>query len=140
MLSSMAISLTRWGGGGGFNAHFGINTQAGQGWLDSNDILVNPGQGIYRLHVVDSGRQVAGEYYGLRQQISADKLGSNPVFTLEYRPLQPGLEESILLLRNDKIIDLTPETSTQSDGGIYLGQTYQIPDSNTPHSAGCHHQ
>ena len=123
--------LDQMGAGGGLNDYFGINTQAGQGWLDSNDILVNPGQGIYRLHAVDSNRQVVGEYYGLRQTIPSDPLGTNPVFTLEYRPLQPGLEESIVLLRNDQIIDLTPETSTQRDGGIRLGQTYQIPESNS---------
>ncbi|MFM8006869.1 MAG: hypothetical protein ACKO86_18450, partial [Dolichospermum sp.] len=75
--------------------------------------------------------QVVGEYYGLKQTIASDQLGSNPVFTLEYRPRQPGLEESILLLRNNQLIDLTPETSTQSDGGIRLGQTYQIPGSNS---------
>ncbi|WP_240868858.1 Calx-beta domain-containing protein, partial [Cylindrospermopsis raciborskii] len=118
------------GGGGELNDHFSLNTQADQGWVDKSDILVNPGSGVYRLHALDSGRQVVGEYYGIRQTIASDSLGNNPVFTLEYRPLQPGLEESIILLRNDEIIDLTPGTSTQSDGGIRLAQTYGIPGSN----------
>ncbi len=124
-------SLDWMGNGGSLADVFGIRTQTGIGWTESTDILTDPGSGVYRLHGVDSGRNVVGQYYGLSQKIAADSLGADPVYTFEFRPRQgDSLRDAVVLLRNGKLIDLTPGTSGGFlDGGIRLGQTYQIPGS-----------
>ena len=130
--------LDQMGGGGGSAAQFGVNTQLNLGWIDSGDTTdfltlnagVNPLPGIYRIHAMDAGRKEVGRSYALRQIVPYDILdSSNPsTYTLEYRPRYGGdLARSVVLLRNDQIIDLTPATSSQIDAGIQLGQTYQIP-------------
>ncbi len=121
------------GNGGGLEDVFGVNTQAALGWIDSSDRLANPGPGIYRVSATDSSRQVAGEVYGVTQSIPSDVLGLSPTYTLEYRPRQGSdLVESAVLLRNGSVIDLTPGSSGGfKDGGVRLGQTYQIPGSQT---------
>ena len=119
-------------------AVFGSVYQKQQGWLDAGDLEESPGPGIYRLHAIDSGRQVVGQRYALRQTISSDALNTKlsnttaPIYTLEYRPRQGGaLRDAVVLLRDNRIIDLTPATSSQQDAGIRLGQTYQIPGSDS---------
>ena len=135
-------ALDQMGGGGGSAAQFGVNTQLNLGWIDSGDTtdflalnaVVNPLPGIYRIHALDAGRKEVGRSYALRQIVPYDILGAqNPsTYTLEYRPRYGGdLARSIVLLRNDQIIDLTPATSSQIDAGIQLGQTYQIPGSQS---------
>lgn len=115
----------------GRNADFIVERKVGLGWVESAAKLSEPGPGIYRLHGMDQTNRVVGQYYGFSQTIAQDVLGANPTFTLEYRPTIGPLADSAVLLRNNQIIDLTPQTSTQADGGIAVGQTYQIPGSNT---------
>ncbi|MFN6106844.1 MAG: Calx-beta domain-containing protein, partial [Planctomycetaceae bacterium] len=118
---------------------FGVNSQVNLKWVDDADLLQNPGAGIYRLFGVDSGRQVVGQTYGLRQVVPQDELmgilneTTSPAYTLEFRPLQPGqLQQSAVLLRNNRVIDLTSQTSGDfQDGGIRAGQTLQIPGSQS---------
>ena len=118
---------------------FGVNSQVALKWVDDTDLLQNPGAGVYRLFGVDSGRQVVGQTYGLRQVVPQDDLmgilneTTSPTYTLEFRPLQPGqLQQSAVLLRNNRVIDLTSQTAGDfQDGGIRAGQTFQIPGSQS---------
>ena len=111
------------------------------GWIEPEAYLSNPGSGVYRLSPMDQENRVVGEYYGMSQSIASDELGDNPSFALEYRTsltndywdndLSP-LKDQVLVLRNNVLIDRIDEgKQTQVDAGIFVGETWQIPGSQT---------
>ena len=111
------------------------------GWIEPEAYLLNPGSGVYRLSPMDQENRFVGDYYGMSQGITSDELGDSPSFSLEYRTtltydywgndLSP-LKDQVLVLRNNVLIDRINEgKQTQSDAGIFVGETWQIPGSNT---------
>lgn len=118
-------------GDGGVGAAHYINPKKDQlDWVDSANLLVNPGPGTYRLYASDSINYVSGNYVGWSQVIAADSIGTNPRINLEYRPAQGGeFEQSLVVYHNNLILKKTG--GTQIDLGMTLGATYQIPGSNS---------
>jgi hypothetical protein len=116
------------GSGGTGPDHFIVPKKTYLGWLDSNDVLVNPGPGIYRLHAADDTRQVVGRIHGISQTIASDSIGANPRIGLEYRPAQGGeFNDAVVLFRNDNV--LKNVAGGPVDLAASLGRTYQLPGS-----------
>ena len=108
--------------------HYIVPKKTGLGWLDSNAVRVNPGPGIYRLYAADLSNQVAGNIYGITQDIPGDQIGSNPTIALEYRPAQGGqFEDSLVLFRNNYVLNYV--AAGPIDLSATLGKTYRLPGS-----------
>ena len=116
-------------GSGGTGAdHFIVPKKTGLGWLDSNDVLANPGPGFYRLYAADLSNQVAGNIYGISQVIPSDQIGSSPRIGLEYRPAQGGeFKDALVLFRNDYVLKYV--AAGPIDLSASLGKTYRLPGS-----------
>ena len=112
--------------------HFEAPKKISLGWIDSNDILVDPGPGIYRIHAADQFNQVAGRIDQFKQQIPRDQLGANPTITLEYRPAQGGLfKDSLVLSRNGLVVKEGSGQYDPVDLYVTLGKTFNVPGSDT---------
>ncbi|MFM7074089.1 MAG: Calx-beta domain-containing protein, partial [Planctomycetota bacterium] len=123
-------SLDIMGGGGAANSDVILDRKMNLGWVEAGSRLLNAGPGVYRIHGQDQVNRVAGQYYGLTQQIAADVLGANPQYTIEYRPSITELGPSVVLLRNLSLVDLTPATSSKFDAGLQMGQSVRVPGSD----------
>jgi hypothetical protein len=111
------------------------------GWIEPEAYRDSPGPGVYRLNPMDQENRIVGAYYGLSQSIEKDGMGDDPIFYLEYRTsmtydywdndLSP-LKDQVLVLRNNVLIDRIDEgKDTQADAGIFVGETWHIPGSET---------
>jgi len=128
-------SLSWMGSDNGLEDQFHVVHQRNLGWIDTDQVHLDRGQGTYRIHALDGTRQGEDMFYGLYQSVPGDWLSPNNSvsYQLEYRPRAGEASiGSALLYRNGYLMDLTPGTSGgQVDGGIREGRTYRIPGSNS---------